>query len=56
MSRRELADNSVRKLIRHGGSLYVSLPKEELTKLKWRAKQKVVVKRVGERFVIEDWK
>jgi len=56
MGRRNLNETAVRKLIRHGGSIYVSLPKEELSKLKWRVKQKVVVKRVGKRFVIEDWK
>lgn len=55
MSRRKLKDNSIRKITRNGGSLVVSLPIEIVKELKWREKQKVVVKKVGKRVIIEDW-
>jgi len=39
-----------------GGSLVVSIPVEYVDTLKWREKQKVVVKRSGKKLVITDWK
>jgi len=36
--------------------MFVSLPKELISELGWRGKQKVVVKRSGKRLIIEDWK
>lgn len=56
MTRRKLTDKNIRKITRNGDSLSVTLPKEELSKLGWREKQKVIVKRVGKKFVISDWK
>ena len=56
MARQNLKNKLIRKITRHGGSLSVSLPKEDLSKLGWREKQKVVVKRVGSKFIISDWK
>ena len=55
MSRRKLKEKEIRKLTRLGGSLVVSIPKEDVEALGWREKQKVVVDRVGKRLVIEDW-
>lgn len=37
-------------------SYFITLPKAEIEELRWRARQKVVVKRVGRRLVIEDGK
>ena len=57
MVRRRLGERSIRKLIKLGkGSIAVTLPIELVRMLKWRAKQKVVVKRRGKRLIIEDWK
>lgn len=58
MSRRKLTERHIRKLSRVGGgaSIVVVLPIEMIRELKWRNKQKVVVKKEGERIIIEDWK
>jgi antitoxin component of MazEF toxin-antitoxin module len=58
MARRSLNENTIRKLSRVGGgaSIAVTLPIEFIRELKWREKQKVVVRKVGKRLVIEDWK
>lgn len=55
MSRRKLKDKSIRKLTRTGGSIFVGIPKELMTELGWREKQKVVVKKRGDGLVIKDW-
>ena len=55
MGRRKIQDRSTRKLVRTGGSLVVSIPAEILRELKWRQKQKVVVKRRGKGVTIVDW-
>lgn len=50
-------DPSVRKINKTGDySYYVTFPVEYMEKLKWRKGQKVRVKVVGEKIVIEDWK
>jgi antitoxin component of MazEF toxin-antitoxin module len=58
MSRRKLSERNIRKLSRvgRGASISVTLPIEIIRQLKWREKQKVVVKKIGNRIVIEDWK
>jgi len=56
MGRRKLKEKNIRKLTRLGGSLVASIPMEDIETLKWREKQKVVVKRVGKRIIISDWK
>lgn len=54
--RRELKDKNIRKLSRIGDrSIGLTLPIEIVRKLKWREKQKVVVKLRGKRITIEDW-
>jgi antitoxin component of MazEF toxin-antitoxin module len=56
MSRRNLKDRNIRKLTRVGGtSLAVTLPVEFVKDLKWKERQKVVVRKVGQRIIIEDW-
>ncbi len=57
MARRSLKDRNIRKLTKTGGgSISVTLPIELVCELKWRDKQKVVVKKRGGKLVIEDWK
>jgi len=41
---------------RVGSSLGLTLPIEIVDKLKWRERQKVVVKLSGKKITIEDWK
>lgn len=55
MGRRKLNENGIRKLTRTTrGSILVSLPIELVRELKWRDKQKVVIKKRGRKLVIED--
>jgi len=56
MPRRKLEDKNIRKITTSGRSYAVTLPKEIMTKLKWKKKQKVVVKQKGKSIVITDWK
>ena len=57
MTRRKLKDRNIRKLTRtgRGKSISVTLPIEFMRELKWRDKQKVVIKKRGNRLIIEDW-
>ncbi|MEE8131442.1 MAG: hypothetical protein V3T98_00055 [Candidatus Paceibacterota bacterium] len=56
MSRRKLSKRNIRKLTRVGGtSLCVTIPKEYLSELSWRERQKVVVSRRGKTITIKDW-
>jgi len=55
MARRKLVDKNVRKITKNGGSYSVALPIEFLRELKWREKQKVVVKKRGKNLIISDW-
>ncbi len=57
MSRRKTTDKNIRKLTRVGGtSLSVTLPIDYVRDLKWRERQKVVVKKKGKTLIIKDWK
>jgi len=57
MSRRKLEDKNIRKLGKSGSkSITVTLPIEMVRELKWKSKQKVVVRKSGSKIVIEDWK
>ncbi len=57
MARRKLEERDIRKLTKTGaGSITVTLPIELVRGLKWRAGQKVVIKRRGASVVIVDWK
>jgi virulence-associated protein VagC len=58
MARRPLKERNIRKLTRTGGgkSVAVTLPIEHIRELKWREKQKVTVRKVGKKLIIEDWK
>ncbi len=57
MPTQKLKNNNVRKLIKLGkGSLVVSLPAMIVNLLKWKEKQKVVVKKIRGGVQIKDWK
>lgn len=58
MARKKLSERNVRKLTKMGGgrSLGLTLPIEMIRKLKWRARQKIMVKLRGRKITIEDWK
>lgn len=59
MPTKKLKDKNTRSLIRmgrSGGSLGLTLPKEIVTLLKWREKQKVTVKKVRGGVLVKDWK
>jgi hypothetical protein len=56
MARRKLENKNIRKLIGISRSIAVTLPIGFVRKLKWRKKQKVVLKLSGKKIFIEDWK
>jgi hypothetical protein len=56
MTTRKSQDKNIRNLTKSGKhSLYVMLPIEITRKLKWKERQKVVVKLSGKKIIIEDW-
>ena len=57
MARRKLENKNIRKLTKIGNkSVGLTLPIEIVRELKWRVKQKVVVKKRGKGILIVDWK
>lgn len=59
MPRRKLKEKNIRKLTRMGSqgrSLGLTLPIEIVKNFNWRERQKVVVKQVGKKIIIQDWK
>ena len=56
MAIRKLDDKNIRKILKSGDSYAVTIGIEMLDKLKWREKQKVVVKMKGKSIIIRDWK
>lgn len=56
MAIRKLEDKNIRKILKSGDSYAITIPIEMLNKLKWREKQKVVVKMKGKSIIIRDWK
>lgn len=56
MTRRKIEDRDIRKIFKSGSSYAVTIPIEIAGELKIKKGQKVVVKKVGSRIVIEDWK
>jgi len=46
-----------RKIIKNGrGSYYINIPKEIVKELRWKERQKLVVKKQGQGLKIVDWK
>jgi len=56
MAIRKLEEKNIRKILKSGDSYAITIPIEMLDKLKWREKQKVVVKMKGKSIIIKDWK
>ena len=57
MSVRKTQDQNIRKLTKvGGGTLAVTLPIAFVRGLKWREKQKVVVKKIRGGIIIRDWR
>lgn len=57
MPTRKLEERNIRKLTKVGEkSLAVTIPIEIIRELRWREKQKVVVKRVRGGVEIKDWR
>lgn len=57
MPTRKIEDKNIRKLTKVGRkSIAVTIPIEIIRELGWREKQKVVVKKSGQKLIIEDWK
>jgi len=57
MSTRKMEDKNIRKLTKVGKqSIAVTIPIEIFRALGWREKQKVIVKKSGNKLIIEDWK
>ena len=53
----KMKNQNVRKITKLGGkSLAVTLPRELVTNLGWKEKQKITVKRVRGGLLIKDWK
>jgi len=55
MGRRKLSEKDVRKIMKNGNFHVVSIPVSDMRALKWKEKQKVVVKRRGKSIIITDW-
>ena len=49
------AGKNIRKIFKSGSSYAVTIPLEIADDLKIRKEQKVVVRKSGERIIIEDW-
>jgi len=50
-------EKNTRKIVKNGReSYYVNIPKELMRELGWKERQKLTVRRVSKRLVIEDWK
>ena len=57
MSVRKMEDKNIRKLAKIGKqSIGLTLPIEIVRELKWKERQKVVVKKIRGGVVIKDWK
>ena len=59
MATKKLADKNIRKLTRMGragSSLGITIPKELVTSLGWRERQRVVVKRIKGGMTIKDYR
>jgi len=58
MGRRKLEQQNIRKITKlSGGRSYgIIIPIDIIRKLKWKERQKVVVRLRGKKITIEDWK
>ena len=59
MPSKKLVDKNIRKLTRMGragSSLGITIPKELVTSLGWKERQKVVVKKLNGAIIVRDYK
>lgn len=57
MGTKKWEERNIRKIIKIGNSsMSVTIPIDDIRALGWREKQKVVVKRIGNKLIITDWK
>lgn len=57
MPSRKIEESNIRKLTKVGGaSMSVTIPIHIIRELKWKEKQKVVVKKQGKKIIVQDWK
>jgi antitoxin component of MazEF toxin-antitoxin module len=54
--RRKMENRNIRKVFKRSGSYALTLPIELIRELKIKEGQKLVVKKIGQRIVVEDWK
>lgn len=56
MGMRTLEDQTIRNITQNSTGTYaVTLPIGDIRKLGWRKGQKIVIKRRGNKLIIEDW-
>ena len=55
MSQRARRKREIRNIQKSKHSYYVTIPVDVVRELKWKERQKVVVRRIGGKVVIEDW-
>jgi bifunctional DNA-binding transcriptional regulator/antitoxin component of YhaV-PrlF toxin-antitoxin module len=55
MPRRRTDKKEIRKIQNSKRSYYITIPIEYIRKLGWRERQKVVVKKRGQKLTIQDW-
>lgn len=56
MGMRTLENQTVRTITQNNSGTYaVTLPIEDMRRLRWRKGQKIVAKRRGKKIIIEDW-
>ncbi len=58
MANRKISERHIRSLNKTAGgrSYIITLPIDEIERLGWRSKQKLVVKRYGDGLIVRDWK
>jgi len=56
MTRRKAGEENIRKILKNGDSYAVTIPVEIMDKLKWKEKQKVIIKKIRGGFSVKDWK
>jgi hypothetical protein len=55
MPRRKLKEEHIRNLQRSGGSYHLTIPIRIVRKLRWRERQRLVVRQTGQSIRISDW-
>ena len=57
MGTRKAGEQQVRNItINSSGTYQISIPKQLIGELRWRSGQKVMVTKMGDKLLIEDWK